>query len=424
MVRRRLRILVTSTLYPPIAVGGYERECAIVVERLREEHEVLVLTGDGGRDQVAQGEVGVRRELALLTPDERGSLRAPWASIAAARAARRALDFRPDLVYAWNGSSIPQAALRVLADSGTPMAFRVCEHWFGRLFLNDQFLRELTAARRSPSRAAWSALCRVTNGAVPGLRLDPGRRFPAAVSWNSEAIRTMAGLPPMVDPVLERIGHSVPRAGGLYEAVVRAPAPAPEVLFVGRVTPYKGLDVAIEALALLRAEPRLGDVRLRVVGPEDATHGAELRDQARRLGVAGAVDWVGAVDPDGVAAALARAHVLLVPSVWQEPFPLVTIEGAFARVPIVASDVGGIREGMQDDEHALLYPAREPATAAAALARTLLEPDATAARVERAHERAQAFRLEPYLEDQAQFVSDAYAALRASAVSAATSAGA
>jgi hypothetical protein len=78
---------------------------------------------------------------------------------------------------------------------------------------------------------------------------------------------------------------------------------------------------------------------------------------------------------------------------------------------------------MQDEEHALLYPAYEPATAAAALARTLREPAATAARVERAHERAQAFRLKPYLEDQARFVSDAYAALRASAVSSPTSAG-
>ena len=111
MVPRPLRVLVTSTLYPPIAYGGYERECAIVVQRLREEHEVLVLTGAGGGDEVPD-EPGVRRELTVLTPDQRGSLRALPASIAAARSARRALAFRPDLVYAWNGSSIPQAALR------------------------------------------------------------------------------------------------------------------------------------------------------------------------------------------------------------------------------------------------------------------------------------------------------------------------
>jgi glycosyltransferase involved in cell wall biosynthesis len=407
-----VRILVTSTLYPPIALGGYERECAIVVGRLREEHDVLVLTSSWERDDVPPGETGVRRELPVLDQDERGALRAPTASIAAVRIARRALeDFRPDLIYAWNGTAIPQAALRVLADSGTPMAFRVCEHWFGRLFTADQYLRELLPERRSPPRAAWSALCRALNAAHPALRLDPRRPFPTAISWNSEAIRRLAGCPEMARPVLERVGHSVPRAGARYEQVVRAPAPEPEIAFVGRVTPYKGLDVAIRALARLRDEHGL-TVGLTVVGPEDADHGAELRALAQRLGVAGQVEWLGSVDPDGVAAVLARTHALIVPSTWEEPFPLVTIEGAFARVPLVAADVGGIGEGMRDEEHALLYPARDAAAAARALARTLTAPRETAARVERAHARAQEFRLEPYLEAQAQFVRDAHAALQ------------
>lgn len=403
---------MTSTLYPPIALGGYERECAIVVSRLREEHDVLVLTGDHQRDEVPPGEEDVRRELAVLSHDAKGSLKAPLASIAAARSARRALEWQPDLVYAWNGSAIPQAALRVLADSGTPMAFRVCEHWFGRLFAVDQFLRELAPATRSPPRAAWAVLCLGFNRAVPDLRLDPRRRFPAAISWNSEAIRRMAGVPPVVEPVLERVGHSVPRAGARYEAVVRTPAPLPEVAFIGRVTPYKGVDVAIEALALLRAEHDL-PARLTVVGPEDEPYGSEMRDLARQRGVGDAVDWMGAVDPDGVAAVLARTHALLVPSVWQEPFPLVTIEGAFARVPLVASDVGGIGEGMHDEEHALLFPPGDARGAATALARTLRDQDGTAARVARAFERTREFRLEPYLEAQAAFVADAHNALQA-----------
>ena len=62
---------------------------------------------------------------------------------------------------------------------------------------------------------------------------------------------------------------------------------------------------------------------------------------------------------------------MIVPSVWEEPFPLVTIEGALARVPLVASDVGGIGEGMHDEEHALLFARADAAGAAAALARTL-----------------------------------------------------
>ena len=143
------------------------------------------------------------------------------------------------------------------------------------------------------------------------------------------------------------------------EAVQRDPAPEPEIVFLGRVTPYKGLEIALRALASLRERHRVG-ATLVVIGPEDATHGREMRRLAEQLGLAGAVRWCGQLAPEAAAGELARAHALIVPSIWQEPFPLVTIEGAFARVPLVAADIGGIGEGMHDEEHALLYPPRRP----------------------------------------------------------------
>ena len=85
-------------------------------------------------------------------------------------------------------------------------------------------------------------------------------------------------------------------------------------------------------------------------------------------------------------------------------------------MPLVASDVGGIGEGMHDEEHALLFPRGDARAAAAALARVLLEEEQSAARVERAYQRAQAFRIAPYLEDQERFVEDALAAWRAISV--------
>jgi glycosyltransferase involved in cell wall biosynthesis len=403
-----MRILVVSTLYPPVAFGGYEVECSGVVERLREHHEVVVLTSDLDRASSAE-QTDVRRELPGLTPDARGASSAPAATLRAVRYARSALAWGPDFIYVWNGSSIPQAALRVLADSGVPLAFRVCEHWFGNIFVGDQFMRELLPANRSPTRAAWALGCRAVN-MLPSLRLDPRAPLRSAISWNSEAIRRMVEVQPFIEPVLERIGHSVPRYGDVYAAVLREPAPEPEIVFVGRVTPYKGVYVAIEALALLRSEYGIS-ARLIVIGPEDGDHGAEMRRLAERLGVAAEITWRGPIAPEQVAAQLARAHAAIVSSVWDEPFPLVTIEGALARVPLIASDVGGIGEGMHDEEHALLFPRADAPMAAAALARTLREHKQTAARVERAYEHAQTFRLQAYLDAQESFVMDAHAVL-------------
>jgi glycosyltransferase involved in cell wall biosynthesis len=401
-----MRILVISTLYPPVAFGGYEVECAGVVERLKQRHDVLVLTSDRAG---AEPEAGVRRELALLTPDARGAVRAPLASVRAAQAARRALAWGPDLVYAWNGSSIPHAALRVLADSGTPLAFRVCEHWFGGLFTADQFMRELLPAQRAPARAVWATGCRAVNR-LPSMRLRPRAPLRTAISWNSEAIRRMVQTPAFIDPALERVVHSVPRFGDLYAAVTPQPSAEPEIVFLGRVTPYKGVGMAIESLALLRSEYGVL-ARLEVAGPEDGDHGAELRRLSRRLGVEDAVGWHGQISPEEAAGLLARASALIVPSTWDEPFPLVTIEGALARVPLVASDVGGISEGMHDEEHALLFARGDVAGAARLLARSLNDGEGTAARVARAHERAQEFRIGPYLDAQEAFIAEAHAAL-------------
>lgn len=404
-----MRILVVSTFFPPVAYGGYEVECSAVVERLRERHEVLVLTSD--RDSGVAGErTDVRRELALLTPDARGAMRAPLASVSAVGAARRAQAWEPDLIYVWNGSWVPQSALRVLADTGAPLAFRVCEYWFGDLFVGDQFMRELLPADRGPLRAVWAAGARALN-LLPSLRLDPKAPFRAAISWCSEAIRRMVETPSFIEPVLERVGHPVPRYGDLYAQVVREPAPKPEIVFLGRITPYKGLSVAIEALALLRSEHDI-HARLVVLGPEDLPYGAEMRRLAERLDVAGDVSWRGRATPEQAAAALARAHALIAPSVWQEPFGLVMIEGAFARVPLVASDVGGIGEGMHHEEHALLFTRGDAVAAANALARCLREPELTADRVRRAYARAQEFRLSTYLQAQEAFVADAYDVLR------------
>jgi glycogen(starch) synthase len=402
-----VRILVVSAFYPPVVFGGYEVECSGVVERLRERHEVLVLTGD--REQARAGvQPQVRRELVQVTHDERGALRAPLAALGAVGAARRALAWGPDLIYVWNGGLIPQASLRVLADSARPLAFRVCEHWFGGIFRSDQYMRELLPARRAPARTAWAAGCRAFNR-LPQLRLQPTAPLRAAISWNSEAIKRMVTTPPFVEPVIERVGHSVPRHGELYAAVVRDPAPEPEVAFLGRVTPMKGVEVAIEAMALVRSEHGI-NASLVVLGPEDSGYGAELRALAARLGIADAIVWRGQVTPEQAAAQLARSHALIVPSTWQEPFPLVTIEGAFARVPLIASDVGGIGEGMHDEEHALLFAAGDAAAAANKLARTLGEETETAARVQRAHRRAQDFLIGPYLDAQESFVIDALAA--------------
>jgi glycosyltransferase involved in cell wall biosynthesis len=406
-----MRILAVSNLYPPVVRGGYEVECAGVLGALKQRgDDVLVLTSSLERERAPGDEAGVRRELAFLSPDERGSLRAPGASLRAGALTRAVLaEYEPELAYVWNGSEIPQAALALIAQAEVPIAYRVCEHWFGKLWSDDQFMRHLTPGDRGPRRA-WAAWVRALNR-HPALRLDATATHRAAICWNSDTIRRLAGVPACVTPALERVVHSTSTRAARFEALERRPASEPVLAFMGRLSPEKGSDVAVGALARLREEHGV-PARLVLAGPgSDADHG-RVSELAARRGVGAAVTLAGPLDGDGLVDMLASAHALVIPSVWQDPFPLVCIEGALARVPIVASDIGGIPECLHDREHALLVAPGDEAALAAALARTLGDPDATAERVARAFARGREFSYDAYLADSLAFVDEAFAALR------------
>jgi glycogen(starch) synthase len=382
MADARLRILVLSNLYPPAVVGGYEIECDTVVTHLRERHEVLVLTSNMDAEK-AGTEAGVARTLPFLPHRRVTKLLAPLHALRAARTTRRALrEFRPDVVYVWNGSMIPQVSIRIAQDAGVPVLFRVCEHWFGSLYDGDPFthaLRRLGLLRR---------------------------KLPAAISWNSEALRRMTPVPDTVAPTIERVTLPATLQGEHFIDLERSPAAEITVGFIGRVAPYKGTDVAVRAIALL--EERHGiRARLLVAGTGLDDFLTELRELAAGLGIGDRVELLGSRDTAGLAELLAGLHAVVVPSVWEEPAGLVAVEAALARVPVVASAVGGIPEIVGDEGEALLCPPGDAAAIAAALAETFTDPEATAARVERAFERAQGHRVGPYLESMDRFLAEA-----------------
>ena len=111
-------------------------------------------------------------------PGKRTTLRAPLATLRAVRTTRRILrEFRPELVFVWNGTDIPQAAIRVAETAGVPVVYSIAEHWFARLYLADPFMRYLFPGERGV-RALWGLVIRLVNR-HPSLRLEVERKVPA-----------------------------------------------------------------------------------------------------------------------------------------------------------------------------------------------------------------------------------------------------
>jgi len=141
------------------------------------------------------------------------------------------------------------------------------------------------------------------------------------------------------------------------------PTAGPLLLFVGRIQPLKGADVAVRVLAELRSARR-DDATLVVVGgpsgPQgDATYRG-LVALAERLGVSEAVRMVDPQPHEVISTYYRAADVCLVPS-RSESFGLVALESSACGTPVVASAVGGLTTLVDHGETGFLVESRDPA---------------------------------------------------------------
>jgi glycosyltransferase involved in cell wall biosynthesis len=403
-----LRILVVSNLYPPVQEGGYEARCAATSNSLRAWHEVHVLTSTRGRRRVPR-DPAIRRELPILRNRRSSIPVAPLASARAKKVMQRSIaEIGPDLIFVWNGSGVPHAALQVAHESGIPVAYSVGEYWFGQLYSSDAFARFLLPGRAG-LRGAWGRIVRALNR-LPSLRVEPLRPVRAAICWNSEATRRLCGIPPMIAPTREATIYPAVPEPERWSSLARRPASSPTILYVGRVEAVKGPDVAYRALAELRDRHGV-DARLVLAGSCSRAMRHELDRLASDLRISERVELRGRLDRSGVARLLEEAHALVVPSVWDEPFGIVLLEAALARVPVVAARSGGMPEALREGSEALFFSIEDAAGCADALAETLSDPGATHARVMTAFDRANALSYDRYIAEMNQFVSEARASL-------------
>lgn len=160
-----------------------------------------------------------------------------------------------------------------------------------------------------------------------------------ALNRRQKDIHARMGIP------FEKI-HVVPH---FFEARDAAPPSKPDgdVLFLGRLSAEKGLDVLLRAWALVRAGGK--NLVIAGIGPEEAN----LRDLARSLGLS-SVRFAGFVPPDAQPALWAQTAFSVLPSIWDEPFPLSFLESWAHARPVVASRIGAMAEEVTDGVNGLL----------------------------------------------------------------------
>lgn len=151
-----------------------------------------------------------------------------------------------------------------------------------------------------------------------------------------------------------------------------ARVPGGDLLFVGRMTDIKGARYAVQA-AGKAAEQLSRPLRLTLAG--DGPERAGVESMAKTLNVT--VEFAGWVRASQSRELMSRADLLVVPSVWPEPFGLVGLEAGAVGLPAAGFAVGGIPDWLIPGVSGELAPGDPPTVEglAAAIVRALADPD-------------------------------------------------
>jgi glycosyltransferase involved in cell wall biosynthesis len=418
-----VRIAHVIHAFPPSSRAGSENYAeALAREQLR-RHEVAVFhrVADPARPEyeVSEGRAGdipvvrVNRTFRDMT-----SFRDTYRSDAVAAAFGAFLDrFRPDAVHFHHTTCLSTTCVHEAKRRGIRVVYTLHDFWLlcprGQLVRRDLSLCERHTDADCVRCMAWQLRVRGGHARVRALLARASRlarlRLPREL-YRRFASRPFAREAEALTEIRERTAHVLETCAlvdrfvapsrflaeryvefGVPERSIavadygvdlsrwRRPVPAPRrpedplrVAYLGTWIPSKGVHVLLEAFRGLDPARAVLDVHGYAV-PYEGFDDYEARLQRLAAG-APHVRLRGRYAPDDVPGLLARADVLVVPSIWYENSPLTIHEAFLAGVPVVASDRGGMRELVEHEKSGLTFRLGSAAALRAALERLAGEP--------------------------------------------------
>jgi glycosyltransferase involved in cell wall biosynthesis len=256
--------------------------------------------------------------------------------VAIARLASLYRRFAPDLVHAHGSQGGVAARLARVGRPGAPLVFSPHNFAFTNYFTSAVERGIYEGIERSLAPLATRFLCVCEAEAQVADRVAPERRI-RVVHNGIEALSPAAPEP----------------------RVAALAASGPLLAIVAELQPPKGVTTAIAAMpAVLAAFP---DAKLAIAG--DGIEREALEGQINELGLGQSVAMLGSID--GVAGLLSAADVCLQPG-WSESFPYSVLEAMSLGLPIVATDVGGVGEAIEDGVTGRLVASKDAEGLAAA----------------------------------------------------------
>jgi glycogen synthase len=371
-----MRILLLSNLYPPYVLGGAEivaRDYAVKLSELG--HEVTVLTSSYGlagqeRDDhilrtlhytpAAHFDRGkpVWRQLGLLSDYYRY-----FHHPASVRELQRVIaETQPDVLYIWEITGLGMnSLLQALHEVRAPIVFHLESYW----------LQYALTAQTEQTRLRTRQLKKLLIGTVPSLHYTSIIAASAAVKQEYVA----AGCDPdRIEVIYNGIDARFLDTPRSQESKGNE-ANEVRLIYVGRLYDEKGVHIILKALDVLVNEQGRRNFRLNIFGEGDEAYIKELHTFLNEKRLSELVTFHGKVPQDQLMREYDRSTIMLIPSIWKEPFGLVVAEAMARGLPVITSNIGGPAEIVTPGVDGLLTEPGDVQAVAASIAQLADNPD-------------------------------------------------
>jgi glycosyltransferase involved in cell wall biosynthesis len=338
-----LKILIVHNYYRQ---AGGERAAVEAQQELLSSrgHDVILYSRDNGEIE----RYGVMQKLWFFVQ-----------TVSSTRTRREIQDLiqreRPDLVHVHNVFPlISPSAYRAVKETGLPIVQTVHNYRFmcpNALFYTHDRVCERCKHGRTWHAARWKCYRQsYPLSALYALAIGLHRR------WRTfECIDRFITLAPFASQKLVEGGIAREDRITVLGNPLLDPLPATGstgesesyIIYLGRLSPEKGVHVLLRALAEAPGLP------LKVLG--EGPQAEDLQAMARQQGL-DQVEFLGRVDGERKWQLLRGAFALVVPSLCYETFGLSALEGLCVGTPVVASDLGSLPQLVEDGKSGLLFP--------------------------------------------------------------------
>lgn len=343
-----MKILVISNLYPPYYLGGYELLCSQVVSDLkRRGHIVTVLTSDHGCNEKTENayEENIHRNLKLYVPfgqDARAMRIRKWSTGRYNQAVTEDLldKIKPDLIFIWSQLRLTLNPAQVAEKSGLPVLYS----------FNDNHILGYSPANSKESIRGKA-------------RFAVDRWLLNGITNQSLSFSNSTCISRVLKQSLINSGIPITNSKVIYQGIPVEKFTAKDtlgiineplkLLYVGQLHSYKGVHTAIEAVHKLAQNKLFTDTVLTIVGDGSPDYCQQLK-QTAAAGSAN-IKFSGKVPHNKLADIYRANHILLFPSLWQEPFGLTHLEAMACGTNVISTNNGGQGEFLENEINSLVF---------------------------------------------------------------------